>query len=132
MIELHLPWLELVIAMPLVGAAWVWRLREPELAQRDSVIITALTLACTILAWGDFTSLHTFEAHDHWSLPWHATHHEPFVMDELSAPLLPMAALLYFVTAVATLRTKIRRFSFASALASESILMATLSCRHAW
>jgi NADH-quinone oxidoreductase subunit M len=84
------------------------------------------------MAWGDFASLDTFEAHDHWSIAWHAMHREPFVMDELSAPLLPMAALLYFVTAVATLRTKIRRFSFASALVSESILMATLSCRHAW
>ena len=43
-----------------------------------------------------------------------------------------MAALLYFVTTLATVRTKVRRFSFTAALISEAILLATLSCRHPW
>jgi len=132
MIELHLPWLEIAIVLPLLGAAWVSRLRDPEQAQRHSLVFSEATLVCAAGAWLDFGSFHAIEAHDRWSLFWHALHAEPLVIDELSAPLLPMAAIVYFVTSVATLRTKVRRFSFGSMLVSEAILLATLSCRHPW
>ena len=39
---------------------------------------------------------------------------------------------MYFLTIVATLRTKVRRFSFALALLSEAVLLATLSCKDPW
>ncbi len=54
------------------------------------------------------------------------------MIDELSAPLLPLAALLYLLTVVSTLRTKVRRFPFTWTLFSEAILLATLSCREPW
>ena len=54
------------------------------------------------------------------------------VLDQLSAPLLSMVALLYFLTTTATLRTKIRRFSFAWTLVSESIALALFSCKTPW
>ena len=57
---------------------------------------------------------------------------EIFVIDELSAPLLPHVALLYFLTTFATLRTKLRRFSFAYTLLSEAIVLATFSCKEPW
>jgi NADH-quinone oxidoreductase subunit M len=132
MIELHLPWLELAIAAPLAGAALVARRCDPAWAQRRSLVFSGLTLICAIGAWLDFGSLQTFEAHDRWSLSSHFLGVELFVIDELSAPLLPMAALICFVTTLATLRTKLRRFSFAWSLVSEAILLATLSCPHAW
>ncbi|MCC6494113.1 MAG: oxidoreductase [Pirellulales bacterium] len=132
MIELHLPWLQIAIAAPLLGALWVARLRDPEVAQRQAMFFSGLALACAVGAWLDFSALDQFAAHDRWSLPWRLAGFEPLVIDELSAPLLPMAALLYFVTSVATLRTKVRRFSFGWLLASEAILLATLSCRTPW
>jgi len=45
---------------------------------------------------------------------------------------LPLAALLYLLTTIATLRTQIRRFSFSAALVAEAIVLATLSCRAPW
>ncbi|MBA3482144.1 MAG: oxidoreductase [Pirellulales bacterium] len=132
MIELHLPWLELAIVLPLVGAALVARVRDPERAQRRTLIFSGLALVCAVGAWLDFGSLHTFEAHDRWSFFTRFFGAEPFVIDELSAPLLPMAALISFVTTLATLRTKIRRFSFPLNLIAETILLATLSCRNPW
>jgi NADH-quinone oxidoreductase subunit M len=59
-------------------------------------------------------------------------HRDVFVVDELSAPLLPLAALLYLMTVLSTLRTKVSRFSFGWTLASQAILLATLSCRQPW
>jgi NADH-quinone oxidoreductase subunit M len=107
-------------------------LRDAERAQRYGAVVTALTLASTLAAWLEFCVQPASEARDPWSLAAGFTNRDLLVIDQLSAPLLPLAALLYLVVAVATLRTKIRRFSFVLALLSESILLATLSCRHPW
>src|SRR5215211_5454644 len=45
---------------------------------------------------------------------------------------MPLAALIYFLTTLATLRTKVREFSFAQSLGSEAILLATLACKLPW
>lgn len=132
MSELHLPWLELAIVLPAIGAAMVARLRDPERAQRRSLMFSGAALACAVGAWLDFGWLGTIEAHDRWSLFSRFLGSDPLVIDELSAPLLPMAALIGFVTSLATLRTKIRRFSFSWSLISEAILLATFSCRSPW
>lgn len=130
--ELHLPWLEISILLPLAGAFFVGRLRDPVRARQRSVLACGLTLLCSVAAWEDFTSLHAFEAHDRWDLVTQLLGRDLLVIDELSAPLLPLSALLYLLTVVATLRTQVRRFTFAGALVSESILLASLSCRDAW
>lgn len=133
MTELHLPWLELAVVLPAIGALLLLvRARDPERAQWWRLLFSGLALVCSAGAWLDFGSLHAFEAHDRWSLCSWLVGSELLVVDELSAPLLPMAALISFVTALATLRTKIRRYPFAGSLISESILLATLSCRHPW
>ena len=54
---------------------------------------------------------------------------EIFVIDQLSAPLLPLVALLYFLTNATTLRTKIRHDSFAPTLISEAMTLAIFSCQ---
>lgn len=129
---LHLPWLELSIAIPLIGALWIARKRDPEHAQRLTIVVQCLALLATIGAWVDFGSLRTFEAHDRWDLVSDLLGGEALIIDELNAPLLPLAALMYLATAIGTMRTKIRRFSFAGSLISETILLATLSTRSPW
>ena len=130
--ELHLPWLELAILMPLLGVIGTVRLRDPEEAQRRSLIFSALALAFAIGAWLDFTWVGVAEDHDRWSIAAWLFGFEPFVIDRINAPLIPMATLIYFVTALATLRTKVRRISFGWTLASESIRLATFSCHDPW
>jgi NADH-quinone oxidoreductase subunit M len=132
MLTLHLPWLELTILTPLIGAMAVLMVRDPERARRRTLLVCGLTLFFAIGAWEDFGTLHAFEAHDHWDLvtPWLGP--DAVVIDELSAPLLPLGALLYTLVTLSTLRTKMRRFPFAWTLVSESLLLATLSCRHPW
>lgn len=129
---LHFPWLELSIVVPLLGAVLVACARHPERAQRISVWLTSITLVLATGASLDFTTLHAFEAHDRWDLISRLVGKDLFVIDELSSPLIPLAAVLYLATAIATLGSKIRRFSFAGSLASEAVLLATLSCREPW
>lgn len=128
---LHLPWLELSIVIPLAGAAWVARLRDSERARRHAVFVAAVTLLCAVGAWQDFNAMHVADAHDPVPLG-RLLGDNVLVVDALSAPLLPLTALLYLATFFATLPTKVRRFSFSGSLVSESLLLATLSCKNPW
>ena len=127
--ELHLPWLELTVVVPLIGALLVRMIRNSDLAYRVSVGICTLTLCCAVGEWIDFATLQTFEANDKWDFMHHLFHSDLFVIDELNAPLLALSALLCLMAVLSTLRTKMNRFSFPATLVSESILLATLSCR---
>lgn len=130
--ELHLPWLELMVLIPAMAALIVAPLRSQDLARKISIAATGAAMICATGEWLDFAALHAFEAHDHWDVVQWLFHRDVFVIDELSAPLLPLGALLYFTTVLTTLRTKMNRFSFAWTLASESILLALLACRSSW
>ncbi|MGB7344916.1 MAG: proton-conducting transporter membrane subunit [Pirellulaceae bacterium] len=130
--ELHLPWLEISILLPLIGSLMVQFPKDRELARRLCIGIAFATLCCTVGEWLDFIRLGTFEAHDHWDLVAGFMHTEVFVIDELSAPLLPLAALLYLLTIFSTLKTKAQRFSLGGTLLTEAILLATFSCRTGW
>jgi NADH-quinone oxidoreductase subunit M len=132
MMDLHLPWLEVSILVTLIGAIWVGRLRDPNVARRSSLVFFAMALLCTSGAWIDFLVLNSPEADDSWHILPRLAGRELLVIDELSAPLLPLVSLLYFLTAFATLSTKIRRFSFSWSLASLSITLATLCCKEPW
>lgn len=132
MSELHLPWLELAVLLPLLGAVWVSREHDPDKSRCRALWVGCATLIAALAAWIDFATLGAFVAHDHWDVAARLLHHEALVLDELSAPLLPLSALLFVLTILATLRTKVRRFSFARTLVSESILLATMACRSPW
>jgi len=132
--ELHFPFIECAIFMPLVGALVVAQLKSPFEVRKWSVVFTGLTFCFAIGAWQDFGLLQydghqAFDAEDKWHLLTRLFDREIFTIDQLSAPLLPLASLLYFLTTFATLRTKIRRFSFTWMLVGESILLATFSCK---
>ncbi len=132
MSELYLPWLEISLLCPLVGALCTVRFGETDTARKWCLCFSALTLACTVGAWLDFQSMDVLEANDRGHLISRIAGREVLLIDRLSAPLLPLVALLYFLTTVATVRTKLRRFSFPASLVSETILLATYSCRVPW
>ena len=130
--ELHFPWLEYSILTPALGSILVWWIGDRRSAHNWSIVVCAIALLFALGEWVDFSVLESYEAHDHWDFIAFLFQQDVFVIDELSAPLLPLGALIYLVTVLSTLRTKAGRFSFAWALASESIILATLSCRASW
>src|SRR5690242_11242100 len=116
MSELHLPWLEATILLPLVGAACVRRVRDAERARHWCLCFATLAFICAFCAWQDFESLGREEADDRWHLLSRVFSEPVLVIDELSGHLLPLIALLYALTIAATARTKARRFSFSLTL----------------
>lgn len=129
---LRFPWLTLSVLLPVAGAVWVRFTREPDSARRQSLVASGLALACALAAWLDFGALGSIEARDRWDPLGRIFHRDLLVVDELSAPKLSLVALIYFLTTLATLRTKVREFSFTRSLGSEAILLATLACKLPW
>jgi len=132
MTDLHLPWLELAIGFCLLGGIWVGRLQNPTVARQWALLFSGLALISAAGAWLDFDYLNAVQADDSLHLLAQVFGREVLIMDELSAPLLPLAALLYFLVPLATLHTKVRRFSFAWNLVSEGLVLATFSCQDPW
>jgi NADH-quinone oxidoreductase subunit M len=132
MSELHLPWLELAVFVPLLGALAVSRVRNADVARRWALVLSGLTLLFAVGAWQDFVGTRGKEANDPWRLLARVAGRDYLVIDELNAPLLALTAFLYFLTVVATPRTKVRRSSFAWGLVSEAIMLATLACKEPW
>ncbi|QDV24509.1 proton-conducting transporter transmembrane domain-containing protein [Aureliella helgolandensis] len=130
--ELLLPWLELSILIPLLGALLVKLPKNREFARRLCIAVCGLTLLCTLAEWADFSRMDAFEAHDHWDPLASIFHSNMLVIDELNAPLLPLVSLLFLLTVLSTLRTKLNRFSLSGTLLYEATLMATFSCQANW
>lgn len=125
----HIPWLEAAVLLPLVGALAVGRLRNSETARSLALGFSGAAFCCAILAWQQFAFGHSVPPdllHD-----WTAGR-VGLAVDALSAPLLPLTALLFVLTMLVTLRTKIRRFSFAWSLFSQSVVLATLASHQPW
>lgn len=137
---LALPWLELSVVIPLVGAAWVWRLRDANRASRACLAFAGITVACSLAVWaghwtGAVPSANWRERVSQggpWDLSPRLFGRAVLGVDELSAPLIPLIALFHFLTALATARTKMARFSFAWLLGGGSIRIAAFACLDPW
>jgi NADH-quinone oxidoreductase subunit M len=124
----QLPWLEIALAVAAAGSLFVSRLRNPNWAYRWGLLFTGAALTCTVLAsLGFYLGVAP------------AASAQPYLfgrqllgLDELNAPLVPVVSLLHFLTALATARTKMRRFSLSWSLAAEVIRVATFSCKDPW
>jgi NADH-quinone oxidoreductase subunit M len=126
--HLHLPWLELSIACPLVASIICWRIKNESTARRIAVVACLLTFALTLGEWFDFNTLGTFSAQDSISFILLVFGTEYFEIDELTAPLLSKVSLLFGLTIAATMRSKAGRFSVVRTLQAEAIILALLSC----
>ncbi|QEG21056.1 proton-conducting transporter transmembrane domain-containing protein [Mariniblastus fucicola] len=132
MLELHLPWLELAILTPLVGVVVSLFNKNAEQTRLVAIVFSGLSLAMGIGAWEDFNTLKVFEAHDRWDLVEPLFGPDVVVIDEFNAPLLALTSLMFFLTPLATLRTKIKRFPFRMNLISQFLMLSTLACRGPW
>lgn len=131
-VPLPLPWAELAILAALVGALCVSRARDPIRAYRLGLVFTGASFVCALLACLGYYLCRYSDLDDGWSLQQHFLGRQFFEIDELNAPLLPMVGLLHFLTALATGRTKMRRFSSSWSLAAGALRLATFACVVPW
>lgn len=117
---MNLPWYEILCLLPLLGGLLLLRPMESGRARAICIGFSGITL---ILALG--LDLMVAPVEVRW-LDRIATH--PWIhIDEFNRPLLPLTALIYFSTLLATVGHKARTFSFSGALFSEAITLSTLS-----
>lgn len=127
-LPMPLPWLELAILSALAGALCISQFRHPLQAWFWGLVFTGVVLGCSVVACLGFYLCRFVEVEERWSFQSCLFGWQVLDIDELSAPLLPLVALLHFLTALATGRTKMRRFSLSWSLTSEAIRLATFGC----
>lgn len=118
------PWYELVIWIPLLGFLWI-RASRTQRAREVCLIFSAVTMILSILLY-----LGNVQPGSSWLgswFGWNLIH-----IDQFSAPLIPLTALIYFLTLLATVGHKTQLFPFAGALLGESLTLATLSTDTHW
>jgi NADH-quinone oxidoreductase subunit M len=124
-----LPWVEIAVLAPLLGAAGVRFARTTEAAGRIAAAVTAVALGAAVLAW---VVLLSGGAPPRFSLSDELFGRQLLRVDRLSGPLLPMVALLHLLTIVTTARVKMNRMSFTGHLVGETIRLATFACLEPW
>ncbi len=129
---LSLPWLEIAIVASLVGSPAISFVRDPHRAFRGCLFFTGTSLVCALLAWLGFALGAPQGSASFGSIQPFLFGRIIFAIDELNAPLIAAVALIHFLVALATARTHMRRFSFASSLAFEAIRLAMFSCVEPW
>lgn len=126
---LPLPWLEAAILVALIGALGISRIRNLNRAWRWGVAFTGAVFVCTLLASLGFYLQDTSQADTAGSLEQYVFGRVHLGLDDLNAPLVPAVALLHFLIAVATARTKMRSFSLTWSLTAESIHLTKFACK---
>lgn len=129
---LQLPWLELAIVLAAVGSLIVSRIRDPDRAYQWCLVFIGASVICTLWAWLAFYVGVPAEDIARYGFQTRLFGRVLFSLDVLSAPIVPAVALLHFLTALATARTKMRRYSFSWSLAAAAIRLATFSCEEPW
>jgi NADH-quinone oxidoreductase subunit M len=127
-----LPWLELSVCVPLAGGLCVGWARSSLTAFRWCLAFAGATLICTLLVLVGQVMGESPTGASAWDVQPHIFGERLLEIDTLSAPLLPLVALLHLLTALATARTKMARFSFAWMLGGESLRLASFGCKAPW
>jgi NADH-quinone oxidoreductase subunit M len=122
-----LPWAELTIGLPLVGAGVAGLARDRDGAWRASVGFALAALAASIVAGVAFAT-QTGERLD----PFSALGRPLFAVDRLSASLLPMSALITFLTVLSAPRSEGTRFTYARLLSGEAVQLAAFATADPW
>jgi NADH-quinone oxidoreductase subunit M len=122
---MNVPWYELVSLIPLIGALLLWRPMETGRARFICIVFAGITF---ILALS--LELLAVPANTTWI---GLLFNQDLVhIDEFSRPLLPLTALIYFTTLLATVGHKAKNFSFSGALFGESLTLLTFSTDVLW
>ena len=128
----EIPWLELTIAIPLFGGIGVSFMRDRLSASRWCLGLTGVAFVFAVIVWLGVEAGFAPTGSLSRDLLSRALGRPVLAIDSLSAPLLPLVALLHFLTALATARIKSTRYSFTWLLLAEALWLATFACVHPW
>ena len=117
-------WFEVLPLLPFIGFVLL-RTKLFRAAREVGLVVSGLTLMISTFLYlsGVVASPGWFGSWWGWNL----VH-----VDEFSGPLIPLTALIYFVTLLATVGHKTQQFSYAGALLSECLTLATMTTDTAW
>lgn len=127
-----LSWLEFSLLFTLGGAVWATLSKSLADARLRAWISSLLAFGFAVAAGLDFSYFGHFASGKGFRLFAFIFGPGVFAIDLLNAPLIPLIALLCLVIIAVTLKTRVRRFSFARTLMLEACLLFTFSAHDPW
>jgi NADH-quinone oxidoreductase subunit M len=124
-------WLEIAILTAVVGALSVRWFDNPVRSWGWGLAFLAAVLGCTVVGSATYYAQIESSAAP-LSFQQLLLGKQFLSIDELNAPLLPLVALIHVLTALATGRIKMRRFSLSWSLASDALRLAIFGCTAGW
>jgi NADH-quinone oxidoreductase subunit M len=121
-------WIEVAVIAALIGAVYVEFVRDIQKASRISNTISFFSFFATLLSMIIFYTVPNHAHANQGGLFTPPVNNNLFKIDDLNATLIPVVALLHFLTAYATPRIKMQRFSFSWVLVSTAIRIAIFAC----
>jgi len=126
MIIAPVTWIGIGLAVALIGALWAGAVDRSVIARQRALVSSSLAFLCTLAAW--IEAIWRVSKAEEGGGAWPGV----LTVDPVNGPLLPLVELLCLATIAATLRSKMRRFSFARILLLEALLLATLAAKTPW
>jgi NADH-quinone oxidoreductase subunit M len=114
-----LPWLELTLLLPLLGAAVVSFLKVPAEALRTSLGFFVATLLTATAANLSFAEVKLASLRH-------------FAVDDLAAPMLPVLAMLHLLTLLGTAKSRVTPMFCVRLLIAAFISLAAVTCQTPW
>ncbi|MFO0938972.1 MAG: proton-conducting transporter membrane subunit [Gemmataceae bacterium] len=111
---LALPWTEMCVALPFLGAGAAFIYRDPFRTSRWAVSFSAAILVLSFMPWIALSSGQSVPG------PY-------FAVDGLTGLLIPLVSLLHFLTVLATARVKLNRTSLVGHMIGEGIRLGTFA-----
>lgn len=125
-------WMEGSLCLALSGALWAAATPNLAKSRHRALLASGGVLLLGLLSWLDFVRFGYFAQDQGFRLVSRLFGSGLFVIDGLNAPLLPLVALLSFITIMVTLKTRPHRFSFWRTLLLEACLLLSLSAQNPW
>jgi NADH-quinone oxidoreductase subunit M len=125
----ELPFTLIAIGIACVGSIWLGMIRSAPWLRQATIgaVLSILVLSCA--SWWQW---HEAPGVTDWDHQPFSNWYDLFMVDALTAPLLPLMSLLYALVLVATPPTKASRISYAGVLFSLGVLLAAFTCRIGW
>jgi len=123
-------WLEVAVALPLLGALISAGLRDTRRAFPLSIACTGMALLAALVAWAGVYAVD--QPRGPTGLVPSGFTHLHLGLDRFNGPLAALTSLIYFLVILVTARTKMERFSFTWTLLAEAIQLATFGASEPW
>jgi NADH-quinone oxidoreductase subunit M len=127
MIFVEVPFFDLAVLVPLLGAAWVVAAKDGQTARRRAMVLSAASFVSVLSLWA---SVEAGQDRRRTSILNSPFDRPVFALDDMSAPIAAAASFIHLLAIIVVSRLKCAKFPFARAVVAQAVFVAAFGCLH--